>query len=276
VSWLRLCRLHYALPFALGYVLIAYYARGGAMDGAWARTWAAGLAMLLVVAAAYAANDAADVAVDRVNAPRRPVASGAIAPRAALRLAAALTAAGVAAGLAAGARFATGLAVVATGLALYDLRSKRLGAWKPVLVAALVVSLYPLAFLQVGGLSGPRARTLLVFPLWLLLTVFAYEVLKDLRDARGDRLATAGSTALQRAPRAWRRLAGAATWAGVAVALAPAALGCGPVYLAVAAPGLLAGVASPFLPLRAAIPALYAEVFLVALAAAVDVALAAS
>lgn len=274
MRWLRLCRLHYALPFALGYVLIAYYARGGAMDGAWGRTWAAGLAMLLVVAAAYAANDAADLAVDRVNAPRRPVASGAVSPRAALRLAAVLAAGGLGAGLAAGARFAAGLAAVAAGLALYDLRSKRLGAWKAVLVAALVVSLYPLAFLQAGGFSGPRARTLLAFPCWLLLTAFAYEVLKDLRDVPGDRLATAGPTALQRAPRRWRRLAGAAAWAGVAVALAPAALGCGPVYLVVAAPGLLAGLASPFLPLRLAIPALYVDVFLVALAAAVDVAAA--
>jgi 4-hydroxybenzoate polyprenyltransferase len=274
-SWLRLCRLHYTLPFAFGYVLIAYYARGGAMQGAWAGTWAAGIAVLLVVAAAYAANDAADVAVDRVNAPGRPIAAGAISARAAVRLAVALAACGLLAGLAAGPAFAGGLAAVAAGLAVYDLRSKRLGPWKPVAVAALLVSLYPLAFLQAGGFSGTRARTLFAFPVWLFLTAFAYEVLKDLRDARGDRLAADRSTPLQRAPRRWRRLAGAATWAGVGVALLPAGLGCGPRYLAVAAPGLLAGLASAFLPLRLAIPALYAEVFLVALAAAVDVAAAA-
>lgn len=270
MSWLRLCRLHYSVPFALGYVLIAYYARGGAMEGAWAATWAAGLAVLLVVAAAYAANDAFDVAADRVNSPGRPIPSGAVSARAALRLAAALAAFGLLAALAAGRAFTGGMAALAAGLAAYDLRSKRLGPWKPVAVAALLVSLYPLAFLQAGGFSGPRAGTLFVFPAWLFATAFAYEVLKDLRDARGDRLA-GSATPLQRAPRRWRRLAGAATWAGVVLALLPATLGCGPWYVAAAAPGLLAGLASPFLPVRAAIAALYAEVFLVALAAAIDV-----
>jgi geranylgeranylglycerol-phosphate geranylgeranyltransferase len=207
-----------------------------------------------------------------VNAPGRPIPSGAVSARAALRLAAALAALGLLAALAAGPAFAGGMATVAAGLAVYDLLSKRLGPWKPVLVAALLVSLYPVVFLQTGGFSGPRARTLFVFPAWLFATAFAYEVLKDLRDARGDRLAAGSATPLQREPRRWRWIAGVATWAGLGLALLPAALGCGPWYLVAAAPGLLAGLVSPFLPVRAAIAALYAEVFLVALAAAIDVA----
>lgn len=266
---LRLCRPHYALPLSLGYLCILLYARGGTLggDGAGAAvTWAA---LLLVIAAAYALNDAVDVAVDRWNAPERPVAAGRVRRGTAVALAAALLAAGLALGARGRPPFGLVLAGVAAGLVAYDLASKRLGAAKQPFAAALVVSLYPLAAAQAGGFHGPRAGTLLVFPVWLFLSAHAYEVLKDLRDLAGD--ARVGATPLARRPAAWRRVASAGTLAGIPVALAPLAMGCGPVYLAVAAPGLLAAAASPWLGLRRAIQALYAEVLLVALAAALDV-----
>lgn len=269
IALLRLCRLYYALPLSLGYLCILLYARGGdlAGDGAGAAvTWAA---LLLVIAGAYALNDVVDVDVDRWNAPQRPLPAGRISRAAGLGVALLLLAGGLGLGALGRAAFAAVLAAVAAGLVLYDLTSKRLGAWKQPAVAALVVSLYPLAAAQAGGFRGPRARTLYVFPVWLFLTAWAYEVLKDVRDAPGDARAAVAGAAGQ--PRAWRRAAGAAALVGVGVALWPLALGCGWAYLAVAAPGLLAAVASPWLGLRRAIQALYLEVFLVALAAAVDV-----
>lgn len=266
---LRLCRLHYAVPLSLGYLCILLYARGGSLRGDAAGAAVTGAALLLVIAGAYALNDAVDVAVDRWNAPSRPVAAGQVRRGTAVAFAAALLVAGVALGARGRPPFGLVLAAVAAGLLAYDLTSKRLGAAKQPFAAGLVVSLYPLAAAQAGGFHGPRAGTLLVFPVWLFLSAYAYEVLKDLRDLAGD--ARAGRSPLAARPEAWRRVASAATLAGVPVALAPLGLGCGGVYLAVAAPGLLAAMASPWLGLRRAIPALYAEVFLVALAAAIDV-----
>lgn len=269
---LRLVRPHYTLPFSLGYLLILFYARGGQMEGAWPGAIVSTLALGLVLAAGYALNDLFDVEVDRLNAPDRPLVAGQVDRRTAARFGLALLVAGL--GLATLARwqFLATLAAVAAALVAYDATSKRLGRGKQLAVAALMVSLYPLAFAQAGGAAGPRAAALAVFPIWLFLTSFGYEVLKDLRDAEGDRLPGAAPSALQRNPARWRRIAAAAIAGAAPVALVPLWLGCHGVYLAVAGIGLAAGVASAFLDLRRAIVATYLDVALVAFAATVDVA----
>jgi 4-hydroxybenzoate polyprenyltransferase len=267
----RLCRLYYVAPFSLGYTLILYYARGGAMAGEWLEAWLSTAALALVLAAAYAFNDACDVEIDRLNAPARPIPSGAVSRSFALGLSVTLAIGGVALAALCRPRFLAMLVAVAAGLAFYDLRSKRIGAAKQLLVAALMVSLYPLAFAQAGGAFGPRAPTLALFPAWLSLSSFAYEVLKDLGDAAGDRLAVAHPTSIQRHPELWRRIASAAILAGLPLAVAPLWLGCRWPYLAVAVPGFAAGIASPFLEQRKAVAAVYAEITIVAFAATVDV-----
>ena len=267
----RLVRLHYTVPFALGYTLILFYALGGRMAGEWLGAGLSTLALALVIAAGYALNDVFDVEVDRVNAPQRPLVAGQVQPAAAARFGVALLAAGLGLGALCRWQFLVTLAAVAAALVAYDRTSKRLGAAKQLAVAALMVSLYPLAFAQAGGASGPRAASLAVFPVWLFLTAFGYEVLKDLRDAAGDRAPGVGPTPLQRNPERWRRIASLAIVGAVPVALLPLGQGCHGVYLGVAAVGLAAGVASAFLDVRRAIVATYADVFLVALAATADV-----
>ncbi len=268
-----LCRLFYVLPMALTYLLTVYYARGGQMVGQWIGGGLSTAALMLVLAGAYVLNDVFDVAADRVNAPKRAIASGAVPRRAAGVFGVVLTVAGLATAAACRPAFLAVLAGVAGGLAVYNATSKRLGPAKQAAVAALMICIYPLAIAQAGGATGPRAGSLAVFPVWLWLTSFAYEVLKDLRDAAGDRHAAPALTPVQRYPARWRRIA-AWTVAGATPLLAgPALLGCGWVYVCGAALGAAAGVASAFVPVRRAINLVYVECFLVALAAAADVAL---
>ena len=185
LSYLRLCRAYYAVPMALPFLLTVAYA--GGVGAAMTGSAAAGTAALaLVIAAAYVLNDVADVGVDRLNAPRRPLPAGRVRRDGAAVLGGLLMAGGLALGLAARPGFAAALAAVSAGLVAYDWTSKRLGPAKPLVVAALTTSLYPLALAQAGGAGGPRAPTLAVFPAWMFLTAWGYELLKDIRDAAGD------------------------------------------------------------------------------------------
>ena len=268
---LSLCRLFYVVPMALTYLLTVYYARGGRMAGQWLGGWLSMAALALVLAGCYVLNDVFDVAADRVNDPKRAIASGAVPRRVGAVCGVALTVAAM--GLAALCRpaFLPALAAVAVGLAIYNATSKRLGPAKQAAVATLMICIYPLAVAQADGAQGPRAASLIVFPIWLWLTSFAYEVLKDLRDAPGDRHAAPGLTPVQRHPALWRRVAAWTVAGATPLLMGPALLGCGWVYVIGAAVGAAAGVASAFVPIRRAIALVYVECSLVALAAAADV-----
>ena len=256
---------------ALTYTLTLVYARGGDMAGRWGGAAFSTAALALVIAAGYAVNDACDLAADRVNAPRRPVPAGRVSRRAAAAWGAALAAAGLSLAALGPWPYAATLAAVAAGLLFYDLLSKRLCAAKPILVAALMTCIYPLAFAEAGGVAGSRAASLAAFPVWMFLTAFGYEVLKDLRDAPGDRSAWPALTAVHRRPRLWRGIASAAILAGAAVLVAPALLGCHGVYMGVASLAILSALGSVFLPTRLAIAMVYGECFLVGVAATADV-----
>lgn len=271
-AMLKLCRLYYAIPMSLAYLLTVYYARGGEMAGQWAGALVSTAALALVIAGAYALNDVLDRAVDRINAPGRPVAAGRIAPAAAGAVAAALTLGGL--GLAGFCRPAllAALTAVACVLLLYNLLSKRLGLLKQVVCAALMTSIYPLAIAQAGGVSGPRAGSLAAFPVWLFLTSFGYELLKDIRDLGGDPPIAGRPTWVKRNPRLWRRVASVAIVGSSGILVAPALLGCRWVYLGGAGAAMMLAVASALTPnVRRAIVTVYAECFLVGLAAAADV-----
>lgn len=266
-----MCRLFYGVPMALTYLLTVYYARGGDMAGRWAGAWLSTAALAGVLAGCYVLNDVFDVAVDRVNDPHRAIASGRVPRRVAAVFGIVLTAAALALAALCRPAFLVGLVAVAGALALYNAFSKRLGPAKQAAVATLMISLYPLAIAQAGGAVGPRAASLIVFPIWLWLTSFAYEILKDLRDAPGDRQAAPRPTPVQRRPVAWRRVAARTIAVATGLLAGPAMLGCGWVYVTGASLAAAAGIASAFVPIRRAIALVYVECFLVALAAAADV-----
>ncbi|MCY2932460.1 MAG: hypothetical protein NTV86_23790, partial [Planctomycetota bacterium] len=125
-------------------------------------------------------------------------------------------------------------------------------------------------FAQAGGARGPRAGSLAVFPVIIFLLTLSYELLKDVRDVAGDRLA-ARPGPVQRPPARWRRVAHAVGLLSGLLLAAPTFLGCRWVYLAGAGVSFLLIAAGPLLPLRLAIPAGYLQVAFVAAAAVLDV-----
>lgn len=271
IDLLRLCRFYYALPMALAYALTVYYARGGQIGGFRPQIALSTAALALVIAAAYVLNDVWDYEVDRRAARDRPIAAGRTSRRAGGAWGGCLMAAGLALGAACRWQFLAALAAVAATLVFYDLMSKRLGAAKQLLVAALMTSIYPLALAESDGAVGSRAGSLAIFPIWLFLTAFGYEILKDLRDRAADPPVAGRETAIQRRPRLWRTIAGTTILGAVPLLVGPFLTGCGWVYLAIAAVGAAAALASVFLPIRWAIRCVYAECFIVGLAATADV-----
>jgi len=272
LSLLRLCRPYYCVPMGLTYTLTIYYAAGGDLAGRWPAAAATTGALMLVIAGAYALNDAFDVAVDRVNAPHRPVAAGRVKRRTAAIAAALLMTAGLALAVAGRWTFLAALAAVATGLAVYDATSKRLGALKPVAAAALMTCIYPLAVAQAGGAVGPRRWSLAFFAAWMFLTSFGYEVLKDIRDAAGDPAVVGRLGFARHRPRRWRTGANVAILVGAALLVGPAATGCKWLYVAIVPAALAAAVVAVRQPTRRAIRSVYLECVLVGVAATVDVA----
>ena len=233
LNMLRLCRLYYTIPMALTFSLTVYYARGGQMAGQWVSLWWATGALAMVIAAAYVLNDVLDVYVDRYNAPRRPIASGRIRPGPAAAVAMILLVGGlVVAVWRTPLIFAGVLAAVAAGLMVYDLHSKRLGVAKQLAVAGLMTSIYPLAIAHAGGVFGPRAWTLLPFAAWMFLSSWAYELLKDIRNRKGDAYAVGKTNRLQRHPRFWWDVSSWLIVLGGLAVLLPGALGCQWVYRA--------------------------------------------
>lgn len=170
----------------------ALIAAAGVVFGAWWVGWGRGDAELAIVLAALAAlpltaaanawNDLADVAIDRLAHPERPIPSGRVSAAAARRFAAAAAAIGVV--LASAARPALGalsVAVVAL-MRLYSPWIKRAGLPGNLVVAVLA----SVPFLYGGWAAGdPRGALVLVLvgaPLHL-----AREIAKDLEDAPADR-----------------------------------------------------------------------------------------
>ena len=269
IDLLRLCRLYYAVPMGLTFTLTVCYAQGAARAMSSVGTGLATLALMLVLAGAYALNDVCDLAVDRINVPHRSLASGKVNPKTAALLAVALLAVGMLLAAFCHPPFLLALGIVAVGLVVYDLWSKRLGIGKQLLVALLMTCIYPLSLAQAGGATTSRAWTLAVFPVWMFLSSFGYEILKDLRDLEGD-VAVHASTWLSRRPQLAHLVAQTALLAGAAALPIPYWLGCGRIYLAIVTAAMVTAVAATQLPVRRAINAIYIEFVIVGIAATAD------
>ncbi len=270
IDLLRLCRLYYAWPMALAYTLTVCYALGRRLPGEWAGVALSTAALAQIIAAAYVYNDVRDWKVDRVNTPHRPVAAGRVRPATAAVFAAMIGVTGLALAGPCRPAFLVALSVVATALLIYDLFSKRLGIGKQLLVAALMTSIYPLACAQAGGVHGQRAGTLVIFPVWMFLTAFGYECLKDIRDAAGDQSVFPRPSWVQRNPERAAELARRAIAVGSMLLLLPFWAGCGRVYLICVIPAVVLGLATMVQPTRRAMVLVYAAYVVVGIAATAD------
>lgn len=144
--------------------------------------WWAALAAALITGAGNGLNDVADLEIDRVNRPTRPLPAGHLSRRVALvqSLGLALTGTGIA--LWQGPTLG-GMALLVTGaLVLYDLRLKRTTLWGNLLVSALAAAAFPFGALAAGQLGRSWIPAGFAF-----LFHLGREIIKDLEDLEGDR-----------------------------------------------------------------------------------------
>jgi geranylgeranylglycerol-phosphate geranylgeranyltransferase len=263
-------RPYYAVPLSCGFVVIVLYLRGGDIGDMVGKVAWSVVALACLISGGHVLNDVFDVEVDRVNCPRRPLPSGQVSRRVATALAVILFVSSLLCGSLCGMRFLMGVSLVAGLLIVYDVLGKSMGIVKNVLVAIAAVSLYPLAFALAEPVQTPRLNVLYIHPAWFLLTALGYEMLKDARDWKGDRLL---GESLRYAREAWfEKLAKGLIIAGAAIAALPYVLGyCGSIYLAaMVMAGILAVLAARCRP-AVAIRYIYLEVMLITLGSLADI-----
>lgn len=151
------------------------------------------LAMFCISATALILNDYLDLETDRINAPHRPIPSGAVRPRDALVLSMAVALAGLLASAALG-RVALVIATIiwVVGV-LYNWRFKRTGFAGNVMVAASV----GMTFIF-GGITVARPTS--VYAWWFGTIAFLMdlgeEIAADAMDIEGDKLIGSASLAI--------------------------------------------------------------------------------
>ncbi len=269
---LRLMRLYYALPMAGGLLVITLYLTGGQIQAVQTPLSRAFVSLFCVISAAYVLNDIFDVPVDTINCPRRMLPSRKVSRQVATLWSMILFLLGLLLAWFSGFPFFIGIILLTLGLVFYDLFSKRLGFCKDLLVAALMTSLYPLAFTLADGTDGPRIQTLYIHPFWLFFTALGYEMLKDVRDLPGDEKVRSLNSIARWSRKTW--FLPAARLLLIAAALItplPYFLGsCKYLYLAASITAILLTLLSLRKPPAAAIPYIYAEVFLITLVSLAD------
>lgn len=232
-AYIRLCRLWYSLPTALGFALAVLYAGGQGPETLNPALGLATTAIFLVLAGACVLNDAADVEYDRFGAPDRPIPAGEVSRSVAAMVGMGLWVFGVALGSFVGPTgFPPALWAAALGLLLYDMYSKRLGVLKPWLAAALRTAVFPLAVVFAEGLRGSRGPALVPLAGGMFFSWVAGEVLRDIRDRRSDAQMRGRTNGIQRRPRTWLYAASWLILLGAVVLPAAAFLGCRPLYVA--------------------------------------------
>lgn len=170
----------------------------------------AGVSAALVAAGANAINDVADLSIDLVNRPDRPLPSGRVSLFTAKWWGGLLFAIGVGLGFALSVQLGTIAGLVALLLYLYDLKLKRM-----LVLGNLAVALCGgLAFVY-GGLAVEKPEKAVVPAVFALLIHLGREIVKDIEDEPGDRIALASTLPIRFGANAAQRVA-----AGVLLILA--------------------------------------------------------
>lgn len=186
LPYLKLMRLYYSIPLSLGFIVIVSFLNCGELDTIKTNLVFAVVSILSMISGAYVLNDAVDIKIDAINCPNRILPSGKLVKQNAVYFSIFLFALALALSLFCNYRFFIGICLISAGLIFYDLCSKRIGIAKVIAVAALTTSLYPLSLTITKAGTCPRVNVLLIHPFWLFLTSASFEMLKDIRDKKGD------------------------------------------------------------------------------------------
>lgn len=271
IALIRLMRLYYSLPLSLGMIVIVAYIVGGDLVSVGYSLIMAFLALCCSISAGYVFNDVCDVAIDAINCPGRVMPSGRVSQRVALTWSITLFVAGLILAIFSGWQFLLVLSIIVAGLILYDIYSKRIGLFKDILVAVLVTSLYPLAFTLAKPVETSVLKSLYIFPIWLFLSALSYEMLKDIRDIKGDTYGTQKPVSTYCHSRRFEVSARIIAVLASTITILPFLLGyCKQIYLACSIIAILLALLSLRFPPGKAIRFIYAEVFLITAGSLVD------
>ncbi len=167
-------------------------------------------------------NDIYDIGVDRINQPRRPLASGAISLRSAKWLACILLVLGIAVAVPLGlANFAIAALFAFIGW-YYNFQGKKLGLFGNSLVAFSLAIPYIYGSIALGNYSVNLGYLL---ALTSFIAGMGREVLKGIADVQGDRTRNVKTVAISHGVRAARNLVAAFFLAAVASSLLPVLFG---------------------------------------------------
>lgn len=186
IAYLKLMRLYYSIPLATGFIVIMSYLTDGNLTPIQSELLFSFLSLLSIISGAYVLNDAVDIKIDEINCPNRILPSKKLTKQSSVYFSIALFSIGLTLSLLCNFSFFIGICLISSGLIFYDLYSKKLGIAKIILVGALTTSLYPLSLTLADAGISPRVNVLLIHPIWLFFTSAYYEMLKDIRDIKGD------------------------------------------------------------------------------------------
>lgn len=173
-------------------------------------------------AAALIFNDYFDYEVDRINAPERPLPSGAVTPTEALWLGAMTTLAGLASALALGlAAFLVSIPIWLIGF-LYNWRYKESGLPGNLMVSVSVAATFWFGALTVGA---PWMPLVWIFSAIAFFLDLGEEIAGDAMDSEGDKKRGSRSIAILKGRAFALRLAVAAWAVVMLLSLLPVALG---------------------------------------------------
>ena len=223
VRVLGLARLfRFELPLAAGLcVVLGQILAVGATPAP--RTMALGfLAIFCVSATALILNDFLDLETDRINAPHRPIPSGAVRPAEALALSVLVALAGLGASAALGAvAFVTAVIIWVIGV-LYNRWFKRAGFAGNLMVAVSVGMTFVFGGITVGRPWSVHAWW---FGTIAFLMDLGEEIAADAMDVEGDKLIGSASLAIVRGRTFALRVSAVIFGTLVVVSLAPFVLG---------------------------------------------------
>jgi geranylgeranylglycerol-phosphate geranylgeranyltransferase len=271
IALIKLMRLYYALPLSCGFVVVVYYLRGASLFPIRHQLLLAWISLCTTISAAYISNDVCDVEIDMINSPLRVLPQGKMKRKTALAwsmvfFVASLIIAGLCNKL-----FLLGMGILILLLLFYNIYSKRIGLLKDSFVALLVVSIYPLAFVLAEPVQTPRLKSLFIFPIWLFLSTLSYEMLKDIRDIKGDKTANGKSVAEYSDKKGFFVLSRLLAVIASLVSIIPFVLGsCKQIYLVSSVIAIVLAVLSTRKKPSIAIRYIYLEVFLITVGSAVD------
>jgi geranylgeranylglycerol-phosphate geranylgeranyltransferase len=271
ISLFRLMRLYYAVPMAGGFAVIVSYLVAGDISPIRNLLILSSCSICSIIAAAYVLNDVCDINIDRINCPQRVLVQGKLHRNIATTSSVILFLAGLILAYFCGANFFFVLIFVVGVVVFYDLYSKRIGFFKDLLVAILMTSLYPLAFVLTEAVPGPRMKSLFISPFWLFLATLGYEMLKDIRDVKGDKKVGKNNIAIFSSQKWFSTSARIITVIASLITLVPFVLGyCKEIYLLSSIVGIVLAIISIRIRPSVAIRFIYAEISIVTFGAWAD------